>query len=652
MWLPRLIQFSFASIVNPFLFFSFHVILLQVEGEAKSNYVPIGVMGSSKSKSSKKKSSKIRSQPRKMKRVKKSRSSKSKKVGRHRRDTSFDDSMSSQSVSSASNDSYSLYSDSDSMSSEGTYRGKKKVSSLRNKLKHRRKRVRRRSSRSEDSSCTKKRKKSRKKDDSKSWKKSHKDKSRRNVRHSSATSGSLDRFTCKGESGSLSEGSEVQRRVFASRKNTRDKRESHEERVGTKRRSPRSPSSSPYNRSREQSYSGSQGGKSFDGEHKSRRLRSVIIFAEQAHEEEGNRPEKDHLKEEIVYDCDDYPSLRSNDSSSGGSKRYLNSCCPIALGDKSQKKNVEGQETCLSNSGAVEVIESRRSVNDAEVNYPFLNEVEMHKQEKDSGTYGLMPDANLGTDDLEAVLRRTALENLRKFRGGFRRMETATTNQVNNIDGDAKDSFSSNAEIVQRVSPKQNNVKILERSSRSTSSTQGVSSPPKDAAEKGNTVRGSGIVMQKATHSSDGLALSVSSLKEDLITTHASVVKSESRDSVFGEKALSIKTSLNQEITLQSSPNKKLNEEDESEKKNLLKTAHSVASGIINYSDTGVTNALSEQFTSQGQGPVEEQIESKGGTEFEQKTMSVMRGGEMVQVNYKVYIPKRAPALSRRQLKR
>ncbi|KAF5204622.1 hypothetical protein FRX31_005789 [Thalictrum thalictroides] len=43
---------------------------------------------------------------------------------------------------------------------------------------------------------------------------------------------------------------------------------------------------------------------------------------------------------------------------------------------------------------------------------------------------------------------------------------------------------------------------------------------------------------------------------------------------------------------------------------------------------------------------------AKGGSEFEQKTMSVMRGGEMVQVSYKVYIPKKTPALARRQLRR
>eukprot|EP00249_Psilotum_nudum_P017376 c26287_g1_i8 orf=280-1926(+) len=37
---------------------------------------------------------------------------------------------------------------------------------------------------------------------------------------------------------------------------------------------------------------------------------------------------------------------------------------------------------------------------------------------------------------------------------------------------------------------------------------------------------------------------------------------------------------------------------------------------------------------------------------FQQKTMSVMRGGEVLQVNYKVYIPQRAAELAKRRLKR
>ncbi|EYU44968.1 hypothetical protein MIMGU_mgv1a006159mg [Erythranthe guttata] len=49
---------------------------------------------------------------------------------------------------------------------------------------------------------------------------------------------------------------------------------------------------------------------------------------------------------------------------------------------------------------------------------------------------------------------------------------------------------------------------------------------------------------------------------------------------------------------------------------------------------------------------LEQNDEAKDGSQFKKKTMSVVRGGEVVQVSYKVYIPKKAPALGRRQFKR
>ncbi|PIA35169.1 hypothetical protein AQUCO_03600076v1 [Aquilegia coerulea] len=61
---------------------------------------------------------------------------------------------------------------------------------------------------------------------------------------------------------------------------------------------------------------------------------------------------------------------------------------------------------------------------------------------------------------------------------------------------------------------------------------------------------------------------------------------------------------------------------------------------------------VSEATPVNGEHGLTESNAAKGGSEFEQKTMSVMRGGEMVQVSYKVYIPKKTPALARRLLRR
>lgn len=63
-----------------------------------------------------------------------------------------------------------------------------------------------------------------------------------------------------------------------------------------------------------------------------------------------------------------------------------------------------------------------------------------------------------------------------------------------------------------------------------------------------------------------------------------------------------------------------------------------------------------EDVEGTGEGPKEDAsqtaIKESVDSTFQQKTMSVMRGGEMVQVSYKVYIPQRAATLAKRQLKR
>ncbi|KAL0353780.1 UNVERIFIED_CONTAM: hypothetical protein Sangu_0959300 [Sesamum angustifolium] len=94
-------------------------------------------------------------------------------------------------------------------------------------------------------------------------------------------------------------------------------------------------------------------------------------------------------------------------------------------------------------------------------------------------------------------------------------------------------------------------------------------------------------------------------------------------------------------------------------------TSHAVLAKALPKSETrpgaGTINACSSSNEERASfdGPIsgersleDKKDEAKDGSQFEQKTMSVMRGGEMVQVSYKVYIPKKTPALARRQLRR
>ncbi|PKA58113.1 hypothetical protein AXF42_Ash019817 [Apostasia shenzhenica] len=72
---------------------------------------------------------------------------------------------------------------------------------------------------------------------------------------------------------------------------------------------------------------------------------------------------------------------------------------------------------------------------------------------------------------------------------------------------------------------------------------------------------------------------------------------------------------------------------------------------------TGVEVSVAEgrmavNTCSDAQNSVETVVENQSGSQFEQKTFSRMHDGEMVQVSYKVYIPKKPPALARRKLQR
>lgn len=88
--------------------------------------------------------------------------------------------------------------------------------------------------------------------------------------------------------------------------------------------------------------------------------------------------------------------------------------------------------------------------------------------------------------------------------------------------------------------------------------------------------------------------------------------------------------------------------------KSSVETSKSV--GQTDGNTDGVEN-VDESSTSQPSSSLKSTLEEQNskdqqGGQFEQKTMSVMRGGEMVEVSYKVYIPKKAPALARRHLRR
>ncbi|KAK9152834.1 hypothetical protein Sjap_000314 [Stephania japonica] len=99
-------------------------------------------------------------------------------------------------------------------------------------------------------------------------------------------------------------------------------------------------------------------------------------------------------------------------------------------------------------------------------------------------------------------------------------------------------------------------------------------------------------------------------------------------------------------------------QENASEAKNVTKITFPVTirENAVRTEANGVHNAVASDLPIlapvTGQDGSKKPGDSAGVSQFEEKTMSVMRGGELVQVSCKVYIPKKPPALARRQLKR
>lgn len=561
-----------------------------------------GTRSSSKPKSSKRKSSKLSSQARKTKR---SRRTKSKKL-RHRDDSSSDSSDDSRSPLSIS-----------SSSSEGEYRRAR--SRTRNEVKgSSRKRTRRssssRGSSEEDSRRVKKRKGSKKSSKSDSKKKSRK-KRRREPRVSSVSSDSRSCST-RGDS-------EIERPRARSREKIKEKRNFSKVKNGAK--SDKNPSRSCSPRSRFSDGDDHNSKDMLPVENTVRRLRSVITVA--------TSPEGE---EEIAYDHDDYPSCRSNDSNEGGSKREITS---LDLASK-RVENAKGREALVSDIRMTENKKTgeERGVQDSPSNSPSKVDV-------------LPTVSGASGDDLESVLRLKALENLKKYRGV--RLQTNTkppADEKTKSDNEVKRLSTEKVELVRNISTNEDDsrvigaTKVLRQNPRLK---MGRESSFRSASD-GKGQDGKGIIKEpgSARHSvispPSKVAFSGNSKTEDPSPA------SESDLGTSGLRQEEPDTVLNQTRKA----NMLVSQSDM--EKSSVETSQSV--GQTGGNKDGVEN-VGESSASQPSSSLKPTLEEQNskdqqGGQFEQKTMSVMRGGEMVEVSYKVYIPKKAPALARRHLRR
>ncbi|KAL0001289.1 hypothetical protein SO802_015070 [Lithocarpus litseifolius] len=562
---------------------------------------------------------------------------------------------------------------------------------------------------SEESTRVRKKIGSKRKESSEVGRKTHKKKPRREASVSSKSSGSRSCSMCQVGSTSSHE-REFERHRGRSERREKEKKKVEKVRSGTKRIRYRSRSCSSCSQSIE-SYKYPSEEKKTD-ENSSKRLRSVITVMEEENEDRVSN--KDEYKEEIVYDNDDYPSCRSNDSNDGGYKRELDHQSNVAAAKKMRVDNEKGEEPVISNIRISELTESGK---DIENQYNGCNPSSSGVGRND-GVKGKVADVSghVNGDNMESILRQRALENLIKFRGGLQTNANTPASKKDKNDDDVKQPSTAEAELVQINLPKEDGAKIV-----------GTNPPQKDdaklkcATKEVREIRvpalrrdGAKIVGTKSPKKHDaklqGATEEVREIRVPALRRLSNFLLRNDEKIPDGKDVGHKSGSAEQEypcapdqVAIAEKPHENFNsavgtviagpklvtplarQNSFKTHTTLKQTPTSGESHLANMSVTGKTlgkraaepaqtvspssnnsnedikkasGSAAPKSSSSGNSILAEnssnkpQGEATEGSQFEQKTMTVMRGGEMVQVSYKVYIPKKTSALARRQLKR
>ncbi|XP_020698312.1 pre-mRNA-splicing factor CWC22 homolog [Dendrobium catenatum] len=225
------------------------------------------------------------------------------------------------------------------------------------------------------------------------------------------------------------------------------------------------------------------------------------------------------------------------------------------------------------------------------------------------------------SDDLELMLRQKALENLKKLRRGPSSDNRSTEDRKNEIAG-------------------------VESSEKQCETAKKIISSPKSRSIVFNERR-----VQLGVPSHDSKVNPVIQLPSLEANTSDKKMLFSRLDQSRNSKQLESSTSG------QSTSNLLNNMEDSPEKMSHKQSPCRVSQEKNTTEGCGSGNSLkSEVNLGDGKEKIRENNETvdecQSGSQFEQKTFSRMHDGEMVQVSYKVYIPKKAPALARRKLQR
>ncbi|QCE02589.1 hypothetical protein DEO72_LG8g604 [Vigna unguiculata] len=569
------------------------------------------------SSSRKRKRSKKLSKAKASSRIKKSRKNKSKKV--HRREVSLS--------SYDSDDSRSLDT-SASSSSEDSYRRKRDRSRTRKHVKGRKRKAQERSynrDSSEDSHYVRKKKKVKRKHERDEVKKklSQKKNIRREASVDLMSDTSQSCSTCQDGIASSDDNRYKKQRGRSERKEKdRRLRRSGSERSSRYRaRSSSSCSSENSNEATKQKYA---------GEKNSRQLRSVITVTKAA--EEYEELCRNETREEIANDLD-YP-CGSDDNNDGGTRRQLELHTHLVSEEKLSLDNEAGDMNVDLNF--VEPGVRDMSYNDNS-NFKAYSAGTGESAKETSETF----DANVNDDDLEKILRQRALENLRKFRSEMQSSGKAP-DQKSKIISQVKQPIADKLELVQGKSVV-NNAVVGTKFDKQTPGEE-----TNLLVGKRNLVaclRDNEVILDSNKDISIYAMCDIASAPKKVIDHHSGTITEPTN---FNATNVEL-TKQTQNPCLGSFQTPASHESTNAKKllvteRNAAKTPQAAIQSINNIRDADVSSVENKSNKLQA--------ESNQDSQFEKKTMNVMRDGEMVQVSYKVYIPKKVPALARRQLKR
>lgn len=164
------------------------------------------------------------------------------------------------------------------------------------------------------------------------------------------------------------------------------------------------------------------------------RLKSVIVIINGRYER--NMELDEQPPKEIVYDRNEDPSCRNDDSNHGGSKKELAT-------DSKVESKMEGLGTLSRGFEA-------NSADDGDERNPcsdvFLEAVSNKELQKVADTSG--------NGDLESILRQRALENLKRLKGGVRNKGKEVSSITRENNGEVKQSAATSADASQNTLPK------------------------------------------------------------------------------------------------------------------------------------------------------------------------------------------------------